>query len=342
MLRLCYYGGFYDDYEGSVKHNKIVITLIAITLAVISAYAYYQAAPCANVACFKRKDAWFKQHYNADVELFLTPKNLNSYLPLVKDPQQKAAIGPLVAWLASKQPEKKIVHAHCAVVGNSGNLKDSNYGFSIDSHDYVFRMNNAPLEGYEKDVGSKTSFNVAHSNTELFHDYGPATEHLVVIADLATQYANESGHNDYTKKVATALKLFTDQVYPGAFRKTIMPRTPFLEGTHFPENISQLEGNVRIINPQFLYYVYSSWFDPQALETNAYPSIGFKTLILAFHMCDDIDIYGFGANKKTGRWDHYYNEGYPLSGPPTLHKWDFQEQFLKDLNDKHIISIHGN
>ncbi|ELW68283.1 Alpha-N-acetylgalactosaminide alpha-2,6-sialyltransferase 2 [Tupaia chinensis] len=46
----------------------------------------------------------------------------------------------------------------CAVVGNGGILNGSRQGLNIDSHDYVFRLNGAVIKGFERDVGTKTSF----------------------------------------------------------------------------------------------------------------------------------------------------------------------------------------
>ncbi|KAK3264969.1 hypothetical protein CYMTET_26321 [Cymbomonas tetramitiformis] len=43
----------------------------------------------------------------------------------------------------------------CAVVGNSGTLKNSRQGDAIDEHDIVIRINYAPIVGFERDVGRK-------------------------------------------------------------------------------------------------------------------------------------------------------------------------------------------
>ena len=45
-----------------------------------------------------------------------------------------------------------------AIVGNSGKLKNEEYGELIDSYDIVIRCNLARVEGYEKSVGIKTDF----------------------------------------------------------------------------------------------------------------------------------------------------------------------------------------
>eukprot|EP00976_Prorocentrum_cordatum_P072208 1180627-Prorocentrum_minimum.AAC.1 len=44
----------------------------------------------------------------------------------------------------------------CAIVGNAGHLRLTEFGNSIDSHDVVIRLNAAPTIGYEKFVGTRT------------------------------------------------------------------------------------------------------------------------------------------------------------------------------------------
>eukprot|EP00899_Mesostigma_viride_P014898 jgi/Mesvir1/23409/Mv21101-RA.1 len=48
----------------------------------------------------------------------------------------------------------------CAIVGGSGSLTYGGFGPAIDAHDAVFRFNNAPTSRFEKDTGSKTTFQV--------------------------------------------------------------------------------------------------------------------------------------------------------------------------------------
>lgn len=55
-------------------------------------------------------------------------------------------------------------YGSCAVVGNSGILLKSDHGTLIDSHDLVIRLNNARIEGYQRNVGSKTGLSFVNSN----------------------------------------------------------------------------------------------------------------------------------------------------------------------------------
>ncbi|MEQ2301217.1 hypothetical protein AMECASPLE_033659, partial [Ameca splendens] len=65
----------------------------------------------------------------------------------------------------------------CALVGNSVNLKGSGYGRLIDNQDIIIRMNFGPTKGYEKDVGTSTTYRVMYPESAM--DLNNST-HLVL------------------------------------------------------------------------------------------------------------------------------------------------------------------
>ncbi|CAO1422985.1 unnamed protein product [Diamesa tonsa] len=64
-------------------------------------------------------------------------------------------------------PKKKILRKNegktCVIVSSAGSLTGSQLGKFIDFHDIVMRFNHAPTEGYETDVGSRTSIRIVNS-----------------------------------------------------------------------------------------------------------------------------------------------------------------------------------
>lgn len=59
--------------------------------------------------------------------------------------------------------EPLLAYKTCAVVGNSGITLVHAAGKEIDAHDAVFRMNLAPVRGFEEHVGSRTTFQIVNS-----------------------------------------------------------------------------------------------------------------------------------------------------------------------------------
>jgi hypothetical protein len=71
-------------------------------------------------------------------------------------------------------------HNTCAVVGNSGILRLTNYGKRIDSHDAIFRVNHAPVAAFAQYVGTRTTFHVTSSHWKRELIAHPRRRFLVV------------------------------------------------------------------------------------------------------------------------------------------------------------------
>ncbi|KAM9483144.1 ST3 beta-galactoside alpha-2,3-sialyltransferase 3a isoform 5-T6 [Clarias gariepinus] len=50
----------------------------------------------------------------------------------------------------------------CIVIGNGGILFNKSLGSKIDQYDVIIRLNGAPVAGYEKDVGSRTTMRITY------------------------------------------------------------------------------------------------------------------------------------------------------------------------------------
>ncbi|KAK1203586.1 SIA4A sialyltransferase, partial [Pygoscelis papua] len=133
----------------------------------------YPRRPCSCHTCISElgHSLWFDQRFNSTMQPFLTSENAlipeDSYRWWLKLQGEKtpkninATLSELFGIIPGDgdplQERGTYTCRRCAVVGNSGNLLQSQYGQDIDSHDFVLRMNRAPTTGYESDVGSKTT-----------------------------------------------------------------------------------------------------------------------------------------------------------------------------------------
>jgi hypothetical protein len=66
----------------------------------------------------------------------------------------------------------------CGVGRVTGELLASSYGDEIDAHDAVIRVNYPPIEGFQRHVGSKTTFDFTnhHNAQELLN---PASDRFI-------------------------------------------------------------------------------------------------------------------------------------------------------------------
>ncbi|XP_025715399.1 alpha-N-acetylgalactosaminide alpha-2,6-sialyltransferase 2 isoform X3 [Callorhinus ursinus] len=160
----------------------------------------------------------------------------------------------------------------CAVVGNGGILNGSRQGLNIDAHDYVFRLNGAVIKGFEKDVGTKTSF------------YG------------FTVNTMKNSLISYWNFGFTSVPQGQDLHYifiPSDIRDYVMLRSAIL-GVPVPEGPDKGDRFLKskLINTNF---------------GNLYmPSTGALMLLTALHTCDQVSAYGFITSNYWKFSDHYF------------------------------------
>ncbi|XP_070697972.1 ST3 beta-galactoside alpha-2,3-sialyltransferase 8 [Pempheris klunzingeri] len=196
----------------------------------------------------------------------------------------------------------------CAVVGNSGNLRQSGHGSLINSHDSVIRMNKAVTRGFESDVGNRTTHHF------LYPESAVDIEHGVSLVLLPFKLRD--------------LEWLTSALSTGEVKMTYM---------RVKERVEADKDKVLVLNPVFFKYVHDRWTE----HHGRYPSTGMLAIIFALHTCDKVSVFGYGADQQ-GNWHHYWEENrYAGAFRKTgVHSADFETQIIHQLAKEGKISLH--
>ncbi|KAK1880879.1 CMP-N-acetylneuraminate-beta-galactosamide-alpha-23-sialyltransferase 1, partial [Dissostichus eleginoides] len=183
----------------SLKHHtdkmtsklNLLIIIMMVTGNCMFWKAYVSQSTCACKECSPSKDLWYNKRFNKSVQPFLSA-NMNfseeafKWWKRLQNEQGtfdlfKKTVHDLFGMFPPKPDVKEYHHDRCrtcAVVGNSGNLHRSRYGPLIDFYDVVIRMNGAVTQGYEADVGSKTTHRIMYPESSVNLDN---STHLVLV-----------------------------------------------------------------------------------------------------------------------------------------------------------------
>ncbi|RXM92259.1 CMP-N-acetylneuraminate-beta-galactosamide-alpha-2,3-sialyltransferase 2 [Acipenser ruthenus] len=160
-------------------------------------------------------------------------------------------------------------------------------------------MNKAVTSGFESDVGRKTTHHFLYPESAI--DL-PADVHLVLVPfkTLDLQW------------IASALST-------GQITKTYMEVKQFIKAD---------KDKVMVISPAFLKYVNDKWTE----HHGRYPSTGMLAVIFALHTCDEVSVFGYGADVN-GNWHHYWEENKYASAfrKTGVHNADFETKTLRKL-----------
>ncbi|KAL7596538.1 hypothetical protein Lser_V15G28798 [Lactuca serriola] len=198
----------------------------------------------------------------------------------------------------------------CAVVGNSGILLKRNLGGEIDSHEFVIRLNNARIGGYERFVGSKTSLSFMNSNILhlcsrrggcFCHPYGEKVP-IMMYMSQPVHFLDYALCNSSHKSPLIITDPKLDVLCARIIKYYSIKR--YLKQIGKPlETWSSVHGGSE--------FHYSS---------------GMQAIMLALGICDKVSIYGFG--KSDSAKHHYHtNQKKELS----LHDYEAEYDLYEDL-----------
>ncbi|XP_033895574.2 alpha-N-acetylgalactosaminide alpha-2,6-sialyltransferase 2-like [Acipenser ruthenus] len=295
---------------------------------------------------------WFKQLFIPDISLFMHKEHFND-----EEWKRLEHFNPPYGWMGTNYTEvKQAVELipglkeqtvllspkrndgciRCAAVGNGGILNGSRKGAEIDSHDYVFRVNGAVIKGFEDDVGVRTSFYVHTAQTMLSSLWGyqelgftnvpmdKEIKYIMVTEDM----------RDYQWLRALLLN-------------TMVSRGPYLEmrprsyfGTDFtPEKYL-------VAHPDFNRYIKNRFLKSKTVEGIDWaiyrPTTGAFALLLALHLCDVVDAYGYITEDYAKYPDHYYDKTKTKTVFYGNHDFGLEIKEWKKLHDAKIMNLyHG-
>ncbi|XP_033995075.1 ST3 beta-galactoside alpha-2,3-sialyltransferase 8 [Trematomus bernacchii] len=169
-------------------------------------------------------------------------------------------------------------------------------------------MNKAVTRGFEKDVGNRTTHHFLYPESAVDVARGVS---LVLLPFKLRD-----------------MEWLTSALSTGEVKMTYM---------RVKERVEADKDKVLVVNPVFFKYAHERWTEGHG----RYPSTGMLALIFALHTCDQVSVFGYGADKQ-GNWHHYWEENrYAGAFRKTgVHSADFETVIIQQLAKEGKISLH--
>ncbi|XP_030626492.1 ST3 beta-galactoside alpha-2,3-sialyltransferase 7 [Chanos chanos] len=224
-----------------------------------------------------------------EIPVFLQNGNEDEELP---PPMGLQGTGEMVNRTLSTLPKTSLPSTpetcrRCVVVGSGGILHSKHLGAHIDRYNIIIRMNNAPVKGFERDAGSRTTIRLIYPEGA---PHSPWEYHNTEIAALV---AFKGLDFEWLTSVVTKEPLsWWSKLW---FWKNVIDTIP-LKAENF-----------RILNPKIVYktrLVLQSYVKQQR---TIIPTLGATAVVLALQLCDEVSLAGFGYDMQhPGALLHYY------------------------------------
>lgn len=210
----------------------------------------------------------------------------------------------------------------CIIVGNGGVLANKSLGSRIDDYDIVIRLNSAPVKGFEKDVGSKTTLRITYPEGAMQRPEQYERDSLFVLAGFKWQDFKWLKYIVYKERVSAS----------DGFWKSVATRVP----KEPPE--------IRILNPYFIqeaaFTLIGLPFNNGLMGRGNIPTLGSVAVTMALHGCDEVAVAGFGYDMNTPNAPLHYYETVRMAAikESWTHNIQREKEFLRKLVKARVIT----
>ncbi|XP_026087163.1 CMP-N-acetylneuraminate-beta-galactosamide-alpha-2,3-sialyltransferase 4-like isoform X1 [Carassius auratus] len=314
LFFICYYCSqfYFESYGGSGKSPRPTVSLC-------------------NTYRMKRKWDSLKLNMSRKTELFLKLEDFfwrehlsSEALPYGFKGSELLLLKVLAETLSYTMPaniESSLDCRTCAVIGNSFSIKNSSLGEIINKYNVVVRLNDAPVRGYEMDVGNKTTLRLFYPESASYNPYvhnEPDTlQVLVPFKEHDLRWLKEI--------------LYDEKRVRKGFWK---PPPQFWLGR---------ASQIRVLDPYFLRITASKLLQiplqPRRQQKPVHPTTGILAVFVALNYCDVVHVAGFGYPEFRNQKQpiHYYGKETMRSMKNSYHDLNREALVLKRLEDQGAI-----
>uniref|UniRef100_A0A665VLW3 Lactosylceramide alpha-2,3-sialyltransferase n=1 Tax=Echeneis naucrates TaxID=173247 RepID=A0A665VLW3_ECHNA len=201
----------------------------------------------------------------------------------------------------------------CMVVGNGGVLYGSHLGSHIDQYDIIIRLNNAPVSGFERDAGSRTTIRL------IYPEGAPHSANQYKKTTVVTLVVFKSLDLDWLTSVITKKPLsFWSKMW---FWREVVDDIPLS-----PENF-------RILHPDIIRKTGQVLEKYSLKQGNMVPTLGASAVVMALQLCDQVSLAGFGYDMQhpAARLHYYESIRMDAMKAQVVHDVSAEKLFLRDL-----------